>query len=162
MSENVKKENEIVVVTPNNTPVNSMSKFDDMGFDLVADMTTAKAQYCSMKADTDKAKAEMFNAINAPEFRVADFINKTILAKDIYIEVVECVKQETGEVTACPRIVIIDSDNKAYQCVSVGIYSAIKKVIQFFGEPTWEKPIPLEVKQVTKADRKMLTLNIAK
>ena len=56
---------------------------------------------------------------------------------------------------------IIDDKGKSYQAVSIGIYSALRKVIQVFGAPTWEKPIPLEVKQITKGDRKMLTLNVA-
>ena len=86
----------------------------------------------------------------------------TIMAKDLFVEVVNCTNEETGEVTACPRIVIVDDKKVSYQAVSLGIYSALKKVIQIFGVPSWEKPIPLEVKQVTKGTRKMLTLNIAK
>ena len=98
--------------------------------------------------------------MNNPDRRIADCINMTIKAKDVYIEVVNCTNTETGEVTACPRIVIIDDKGVAYQAVSVGIYSALKKVVQVYGAPTWEKPIPLMVKQITKGERKMLTLNV--
>lgn len=142
-----------------NTGVN---KFADMGFDISVDMTSAQLSFSSLKADTDEEKASLFNAINNPEKRLADCINMKIKAKDLYIEVVNCTNEETGEVTACPRIVIIDDKGVSYQAVSLGIYSALKKVIQIFGAPTWEKPIALEVKQVTKGTRKMLTLNIAK
>ena len=76
------------------------------------------------------------------------------------VEVVNCTNEETGEITTCPRIVIIDKDNKSYQAVSIGIYSALKKVIQVFGAPTWTTPVALEVKQITKGNRKMLTLNV--
>lgn len=149
-----------VVVRPQETGV--ANKFADMGFDISVDMTSAQLSFSSLKAETDEEKAQLFNAINNPEKRLADCINMTIEAKDLYIEVVNCTNEETGEITACPRIVIIDKKGVAYQAVSLGIYSALKKVIQIFGSPTWEKPIKLEVKQVTKGARKMLTLNIAK
>lgn len=138
------------------------NKFSDMGFDISVDMTSAQTSFSSLKAGTDEEKANLFNAINNPEKRLADCINMVIQAKDLYIEVVNCTNEETGETTACPRIVIIDDKGVSYQAVSLGIYSALKKVIQIFGTPTWEKPIALEVKQVTKGTRKMLTLNISK
>lgn len=152
-------ENNEIAVRQESTGVN---KFDDMGFDVSVDLTSAQLAFSSLKAETDEEKAKLFNAINNPENRLSDCINMKIKAKDLFIEVVNCTNEETGEVTACPRIVIIDEKGVGYQAVSVGIYSALKKVIQIFGKPTWEKPINLEVKQVTKGNRKMLTLNIAK
>ena len=139
-----------------------VNRFDDEGFSVTMDLTSAQTQFCSMKADTDDDKMVMFNAMNNPDKRLSDCINMKIMAKDLYIEVVNCTNEETGEITACPRIVIIDAENVSYQCVSVGIYSALKKVIQVFGTPTWHNPIPLEIKQVTKGARKMLTLNVTK
>lgn len=153
-------EQETGLVTRQETGV--ANKFADMGFDISVDMTSAQLSFSSLKAETDEEKANLFNAINNPEKRLADCINMKIKAKDLYIEVVNCTNEETGEVTACPRIVIIDEKGVSYQAVSLGIYSALKKVIQIFGAPTWEKAITLEVKQVTKGTRKMLTLNIAK
>lgn len=138
------------------------NKFSDMGFDISVDMTSRQLSFSSLKAETDEEKANLFNAINNPEKRLSDCINMKIRAKDLFIEVVNCTNEETGEVTACPRIVIIDDKGVSYQAVSLGIYSALKKVIQIFGAPTWEKAIVLEVKQVTKGQRKMLTLNISK
>lgn len=152
--------NEVQVYNANNTP--APNQFADEGFNIVADMTTAKTQFTSVVAETDEDRARLFNAMNNPDERIANMINKKIMAKDLYIEVVNCTNTETGEVTACPRIVIIDDQGKSYQAVSIGIYSALKKVIQVFGSPTWEKPIPLEVKQITKGVKNMLTLNVAK
>ena len=159
MSNPFEKEETGLVVSQNNTGV--ANKFADMGFDLVVDMTSAQTSFSSLSATTDEEKAKLFNAINNPEKRLADCINMTIKAKDLYIEVVNCTNEETGEITACPRIVIIDEKGVSYQAVSLGIYSALKKVIQIFGTPTWNTPISLEVKQITKGTRKMLTLNIA-
>lgn len=148
-------------IMPAQQSMNPYNQFADEGFNIVADMTTAKTQFCSLVAESDTDKAKLYNAMNNPDKRIADCINMTIKAKDLYIEVVNCTNTETGEVTPCPRIVIIDEKGVAYQAVSVGIYSALKKVVQVYGAPTWEKPIPLMVKQITKGERKMLTLNVA-
>ena len=148
-----------VVGAPQTTPAVN-NQFADEGFNIVADMTTAKTQFTSMVATTDDEKAKLYNAMNNPDKRLADCINMVINAKDLYIEVVNCTNQETGEVTACPRIVIIDDKGVSYQCVSIGIYSAFKKVIQVYGAPTWDKPVKIRVIQITKGNRKMLTLNV--
>lgn len=146
----------------NKNEVATVNKFGDMGFDISVDMTSRQLSFSSLKATNDEEKADLFNAINNPEKRLADCINMTINAKDLFIEVVDCTNEETGEITACPRIVIVDDKKVSYQCVSVGIYSALKKIIQIYGAPTWETPIKMVVKQITKGNRKMLTLNVAK
>lgn len=146
-------ENQMVVRNQNNV-------FMDEGYSIAVDLTSAQTQFCSMVAATPEEKAKLFNAMNNPEKRIGDCINMTINAKDLYVEVVNCTNEETGEVTACPRIVIIDDKGVGYQAVSVGIFSALKKVIQVFGAPTWESPVKLRVQQITKGSRKMLTLNV--
>lgn len=138
----------------------AVTVYNEDGFNLVADMTTAKTQFCSMVAKTNEEKAKLFNAMNNPDKRLADCINMEIKAKDLYVEVVNCTNEETGEVTACPRMVIIDVDGVSYQAVSVGIYSALKKMIQIYGAPTWNQPVRMRVKQITKGTRKMLTLDV--
>lgn len=138
----------------------AVTVYNEDGFNLVADMTTAKTQFCSMVAKTNEEKAKLFNAMNNPDKRLADCINMEIKAKDLYVEVVNCTNEETGEVTACPRMVIIDVDGVSYQAVSVGIYSALKKMIQIYGAPTWTQPVRMRVKQITKGTRKMLTLDV--
>ena len=138
----------------------AVTVYNEDGFNLVADMTTAKTQFCSMVAKTNEEKAKLFNAMNNPDKRLADCINMEIKAKDLYVEVVNCTNEETGEVTACPRMVIIDTEGVSYQAVSVGIYSALKKMIQIYGAPTWTQPVRMRVKQITKGTRKMLTLDV--
>lgn len=131
------------------------------GVNFVVDLTSRTTQYCSMVANTPKEQAALFNAMNNPEFRLADCINETIKVKDVFVEVVNCANEDTGEVVACPRIVLIDSNNKGYQCVSVGIFSALKKLFGVYGEPSkWKSPINLKVKQITKGKKQMLTLNV--
>lgn len=138
--------------------MNELMKQDTM----IANLTNDTNAFCSFKATTEEEKARLFDIANNPDERLADCINKTINLKDIYVEEVECTNEETGEVSLAPRVVLIDDKAHSYQCVSVGILSAIKKMIAIYGIPTWEKPIPVEVKQITKGQRKMLSLKIAR
>lgn len=121
---------------------------------------TNLAAFCSVNAETMEDKALVFNAANNPQHKVADFINKKIMVKDIYAETLELVNKETGEIDKAPRIVFIDDQGEAYECVSVGMFSALKKLIATFGEPTWEQPIPVVIKQEKVANGSMLTLDV--
>lgn len=128
--------------------------------DFVATLTERNTMFCSMTADTPTEKAALFKAMNNPEKRIGDCINTTIMAKDVFCETVKCVNKKTGEVNICPRTVIIDENGIGYQAVSLGVYSALKKLIQVFGLPTWESPLPVKVKQITKGDNKILTFDV--
>lgn len=153
---------EFTPVQENNTPfgtnqVATMTMDDNENF--IVDLTSRVTSFCSLTANTPKEKAMLFKAMNNPEKRIGDCINMTINAKDIFCEVVECINPN-GEKQKCPRIVIIDDKGVGYQAVSLGVYSAIKKIFQVFGTPTWAEPLPLEVKQITKGDRKLLTFDV--
>jgi hypothetical protein len=125
-------------------------------------VTTRQTSYCSLKATTEADKKVLFNAMNNPEFRLSDFINKTLSVKDVFVDVVGCVDKETGEIQPCPRIVLIDEKGSGYACVSLCVYGSIKKIFTVFGVPsTWKTPLKVEVKQLTKGEKKMLTLTVA-
>jgi hypothetical protein len=132
---------------------------DDIKF--IVDLTApAKTQFCSVVPKTEADKAMVFKAMNNPEKRISDCINMTINVKDVYVEVVQCVNKETGELSDCPRIVLIDDKGVGYQCVSIGMYSALKKVFSVYGVPTYEKALAIKIVQVTKGERKLLTFDV--
>lgn len=115
--------------------------------------------YCSIKGDTREALVAMYNAINSPDHKLSDFVGKKLNIKDISIERVENMNDETGEMAANARVVLIDENGESYTCVSTGIYSAIKKLVAVFGEPTWEPALPVEIQNLsTKKGRKTMTL----
>lgn len=131
---------------------------------FIMDLTSErKIQYCSMVPKNEDEEIILYNAMNNPEKRIADCANLIIETKHIFCEVVTCVNRETGESNKCPRIVLIDVNGIGYQAVSIGVFSAIKKILSIKGDPaTWKKPVKLEVKQLTKGDRKMLTFDMVK
>lgn len=118
--------------------------------------------YCTIKADpADRAKAaKVYNALNNPEYRVADFINKEIAVADVLIEIAEVMSEETGEISQVPRVVLIDDDGKAYQSVSIGMFNAVKNAIKVFGEPTWDPALTFKIKQRAVKNGSMLTADI--
>ena len=119
------------------------------------------SSFCSLKQGTMKEKAAFYNATSNPDHKVGDFINKVIRVKDIYVEAIELDDEETGESVSAPRIVLIDTDGKTYQAVSRGVFNSLVRLINTFGQPTWEEGLPLLVRQISLGKNQMLTLEIA-
>jgi hypothetical protein len=143
-----------------NTALAVMDEDERFIMDLTAER---KTQFCSMIPKNEDEEIVLFNAMNNPEKRIGDCINMTINVKHVFCEVVTCVNRETGETNMCPRIVLIDTDGVGYQAVSLGVFSALKKIFTIKGNPTtWKKPVKLQVVQITKGDRKLLTFNMVK
>lgn len=129
--------------------------------DVSAELSeNSTSTYCSIKGGDRKTKAKLYNASNNPDHKVGDFINKSIKVKDVLVETIDLVNDETGEVERAPRVVLIDDKGRAYQAVSLGIFNAVKKAIQIFGEPTWDEPIEFTVKQISVKNGSMLTLDV--
>lgn len=138
-----------------------MNELKTMEIDgLVADLTTRQTSFCSLTATTPEEKAKLFNLMNAPQRRLSDMINMSIEVTDIFVETVQCANKD-GEIVLTPRIVLIDKNGEGYQCVSMGIYGALKKLFSIYGAPHWEEPLSLTVKQVTKGEYKILTLAVS-
>ena len=118
--------------------------------------------YCSIKVDpTDrKTAAKVYNALNNPEYRIADFINKDIFVSDVLVEVAEVMNEETGELEHAPRVVLIDDKGSAYQSVSIGMLNVVKNAVKVFGEPTWEPPLVMTIKQKPVGRGSMLTAEV--
>ena len=120
-----------------------------------------KPAYCSIVAETFEDKAKIFNAMSSPDERLRNHINEIIKIRDVYCEIVGCMNKDTGETSEAPRVVLIDTEGKSYQCVSTGIFNSLKRLFTVFGMPTWEKGVPCKVKQVSNGERQILTLVVA-
>lgn len=129
---------------------------------LVAGFENAEnTMFCSFAAETVEDKAALYNAINNPDVLISDYIGKVILMRDVILQAVQIVKEETGEVNTCPRVTIIDVDGNSFSCTSVGIYNALRNLIRIFGRPTWENGLPVIVRQITRGTRRIFTLDAA-
>lgn len=138
---------------------NMMVEVDELG-GMRAELLAVTNQYCSIKAVDGKAKAALFNAMNNPDKRLSDMINKQIAIRDLYMEMVQCAG-DGGEILNLPRIVLIDDKGISYQCVSTGIFGCMKKLVAMYGEPTWKEPIKVSVLQKkTRRGYNVLTLAV--
>ena len=136
-------------------------KYNEEGTNFIVNLKSASTSYCSLNVNTQKEKEHLFNIISSPTDRIANIINEIIELKDIYVETVELTNEETGETTFAPRTILIDKNGKSFECVSIGIFSALKKLFQIFGEPCiWEKPIKIKIKQIQKGTKSILTFSI--
>ena len=122
--------------------------------DLKRDITGGGKGYCTMQAVDNRAKVTLFNACSNPE-KVADYIGKQIKLMHFYVEIIQTVSEQTGEIVNVPRVVLIDEAGKGYQAVSIGMYNSLKRVVAMFGDPaTWDRPHTVEIQQVsTKTGR---------
>lgn len=157
--------NEFALTTPETTTAATVAEnapiVNDDAPNFIVDLTSRQTSYCSLNAETPEEKKALFNAQNNSAKRLADCINETIAVKHVFVEVVNCINKETGEVNVCPRIVLIDDNGIGYACVSLGIFGAVKKLFYVFGEPlTWESPVTIKVKQITKDTKKMLSFDV--
>ena len=134
---------------------------------------SASEQYCSFAPSTQEEKIRLFNAVMNPDERIKDHVNETITIKDFIVEIVTLDKKdesgktmvddETGEVIqqAAPRIIILDDKGKSYTATSIGMFSALKRIVGIFGEPnTWKKPVKVKIKMISRGTRNMLNLEM--
>lgn len=113
----------------------------------------------SIKADPSDREAakKVYNAMNNPEHRIADYINKKIKVTDYLIEIAEIANEETGEVSTVPRVVLLDDKGASYQAVSVGMANALRNLCIACGNAPWNPAIELEIKQQPTKNGSMLT-----
>lgn len=146
---------------PAQTQAQIVTVDDDTNF--IVDLTSATRAYCSMVATTPEEQADLYTAMNAPDKKVSECIGDVIDLKDVYVEKVNCTNEETGEVQAAPRIVLITADGTSYQCVSRGIFGALKKLFTVYGEPMqWTAPLKVKLRQIPLGKRSVLTLDIVR
>lgn len=123
---------------------------------------TPGGMVCSIKRESgNKEQAKIiYNAMNNPTYKLADFINKKIVVENVLIEAMDMVDEDTGEIDRVPRVVLIAPDGESYMSVSVGVLNAIKNLYLACGSAPWEGGLELEVKQINVKRGSMLTLEM--
>lgn len=127
--------------------------------------------FCSFKPDTMDGKVKLFNAINNPDKRIGDCINKEIVVKDVIVKAVKLAEDrnktptsgvwvdENGERNGY-RVVFIDMDGISYTATSNGIYNSVSTLRAVFGELHFETGLRVEVNQVSTKNGNTLTLKV--
>lgn len=147
---------------PENTTALALFNSESEGGSLV---------FCSVQAGTMAERAKLFNTINNPEHKLGDVINQVIWLRDVYSDFVPITRTDSNgapmlDETGAPivddvqRYVLIDKDGDAYQCMAASVGGQLRRLFKFFGAPTWENPIPVEVKQQSTGVYRIYVFNI--
>lgn len=121
----------------------------------------AMEMFSSIKADTFEGKLANLAAVSgsAP---ISENLNKIIKLRNLVIQKVEMPDEETGEIKAQPRVILVDEAGKAYHGISNPLYRDVKNILMLVGHPdTWESAVPVKIMQEGSGTRKYFTLKLA-
>ena len=126
--------------------------------------------YMSFNATTQDEKIKLYNAINVPDYKLSDFINKTLILRDVIIMGVEIKLEDSSfdkrdfdsvdEKRKANRVILIDTDGKSYAATSDGISNAVRTLMNVFGSLHFENGLSVTVKQVNVKRGSLLTLSL--
>lgn len=126
--------------------------------------------YMSFNATTQDEKVKLYNAINVPDYKLSDFINKTLILRDVIIMGVEIKLEDSSfdkrdfdsvdEKRKANRVILIDTDGKSYAATSDGISNAVRTLMNVFGSLHFEDGLSVTVKQVNVKRGSLLTLSL--
>lgn len=107
---------------------------------------------CTKKVETEDEKVELYNAMQNPDDKISNFVNREFTIKDFIIKAAqyEKVDEETGEITVSisPYIIIFDEDGQTFTSSSLGVVASLKEIYDIFGHPsTWETPKKVVLRQ---------------
>ena len=146
------------------TPITELTTLEETGIPSLAGLfgrsTEAPAPYVSFRPETSAEKARLYRAMTTPDFKVADCINQIIRLSDVYVERVEVVDQDSGEIALVPRVVLFDVDGKTYAATSRGIANSLERLFMVYGQPHWSEAIPVKIQQVQNGARRFFTLAV--
>ena len=130
-----------------------------MSFDL--ESIRAGGMYTSLKGDTTEDKMKLLAAMGQADVKGEELEKEPLSVADVMLHPVTITDEKTGASVDCVRTVLISPDGRTAAFVSDGIVSSLGNVIQVFGEPTWTKPLLMQVVQVnTRKGRRTYNLRV--
>lgn len=135
------------------------------------------AQFTSFSPEDTAGKIKLYNAINSPDERLADFINTPITIRDVVVSRVYLAEKvdrngeqspwdsvdENGEAKTREgfRVVIIDTEDKSYTATSTGIYNSVCTLRSIFGTLHFDDGLKAVIKQIKTKNGNTLTLALS-
>lgn len=114
--------------------------------------------FVSFDVHSPDDQIKLYNAMNSPEHRLADMINKPIKMVDAILVPCTLVDDETGEASEAVRSIIIDEEGKTYAATATGIMSSLRNMFNVFHTLHFDGGITVTVKQVQVKRGNTLTL----
>ena len=116
--------------------------------------------FSTITGDTFESKAALLNALSNSE-PISENLKSTIQLANVVVESVDMPNEQTGEISAQPRIVLIAADGKAFHAISGPVFRDVKRLLAVMGHPTtWPTPLPIHVAQEGTGTRKYFTVKL--
>jgi len=140
---------EIAVVAPNT-----------LGTEI-ANLSKGQTGLFSTITGTDfESKVTLMNALSN-SIPVSENLKTTIPLVNVVVESVDMANEQTGEIAAQPRIVLLSADGTAYHAISGPAFRDVKRLLAIMGHPsTWPAPLPIHVAQEGQGTRKYFTVKL--
>lgn len=141
-----------------NNTTTSLAIFND---EKIGDM------FASFSPDTMEGKIKLYNAINSPENRIADCINRELVVRDVIVKMVTLAADRSASADNWEdvdrlgfRVILLDENGVAYTATSSGIYNSVATIKSIFGTLHFEEGLKVMVQQVKTKNGNTLTLKV--
>jgi hypothetical protein len=94
---------------------------------------------------TREGKIKLYSALQNAE-KLDEHLNETMLMSNAVAQAVQVTDDQTGEISATVRVIIVTADGKAYSATSPTLAAGLNTMFGIFGTPnTWDAPLPIKV-----------------
>lgn len=123
--------------------------------------------YTSMTLASKRDKVTFYNAVQNPDSKLSDHINKKITF--IHVSMTACTIQEKDDlgnpipdaIHKTVKTVFVTPDGKGIITTSMGVARALMDMFSIFGTPdTWDEPMTCLVKQVDIGKNRTFKLEV--
>lgn len=128
----------------------------------IAMLSSGKSTVFSTFEGADHAtKVATLNAMTNSE-PISEHIGETIQLAHVIVQAVDMADDKTGEISAQPRIILIDASGKAYHAISTGLFKSLENIFGVLGKPgEWPEPLPLVIDRIKGKQGHFFTARIA-
>lgn len=114
-----------------------------------------RQMYSTFDVETKENKAKLFNATENADVLVNDCIGQKLVLKDVYMERIPVVDEETGEQKIKYRTILFDENGQTYATGAYGIYNTVSKILAIYGiEYLHEEGLEVEIAKGSSKDNK--------
>lgn len=105
-------------------------------------------------------KIKLYNAINAPETRIADMVNRPICLSDVIM--VKCKINDRGRSAErdAIRVILIDDNGETYAATSSGITNSVRNIFNIFGTLHFPEGLKVTIEQIKTSNGNTLTMKL--
>ena len=123
--------------------------------------TAERQMYGTLDMTSKENKAKLFNATENADVLANDCVGAKFTLKDVYIEKIPKIDEETGEQVTKYRTIMFDQDGKTYATGAYGIYNTVAKILSIYGvETLHEEGLEVEIAKSTQNGKTRLYLKV--